>query len=85
MPYQLPEGYFEELSPVLTVVQDGSTYRCPKDILPNFPERMLEKVAAPVPVAKSSRYIAKTRKVLKGNWWKYSVGRSHRRLLPADL
>lgn len=72
MPYQLPEGYFEELSPVLTVVQDGSTYQVPEGYFAEFPKRMLEKVAAPVPVAKVIPIHREDEKVLKGNWWKYS-------------
>jgi hypothetical protein len=62
MPYQVPEGYFDELSPVLTVAQDRATYQAPEGYFAELPKSILEKVAAPVTGGK----------VLKGNWWKYS-------------
>jgi hypothetical protein len=83
MPYRLPEGYFdelsyfEELSPLLTVALHQPTYQVPEGYFAGLPERILEKVTAPVTAA---RVIPMDRdqmrreggKVLKGHWWKYS-------------
>ena len=62
-PYKLPEGYFDEQSPILTVAHDQPTFRVPANYFAGLPETILEKVAAPA---------APSGKVLKGNWWKYS-------------
>jgi hypothetical protein len=72
-PYQVPEGYWEELSPVLSVAQDRSTYQVPEGYFAQLPGRILEKVAEPVGAAKViPMERVETGKVLKGNWWKYS-------------
>jgi hypothetical protein len=77
-PYQLPEGYFDELSPVLTVAHDRSTYRVPEGYFAELPERILEKVVPnvlrPITAAKviPMERAATGGKVLKGHWWKYS-------------
>jgi len=76
-PYRLPEGYFDELSPVLTVARDRSTYQAPDGYFAELPETILEKVAAPVTAAKviPMRRDGMPREggeVLKGHWWKYS-------------
>jgi hypothetical protein len=40
----MPEGYFNELSPVLTVAHEGSTYRVPEGYLDALVAQILEKV-----------------------------------------
>jgi hypothetical protein len=77
MPYRLPEGYFDELSPLLTVARHQPTYQVVEGYFTGLPERMLEKVAAPVTAAKvipmdSESMRREGGKVLKGHWWKYS-------------
>jgi hypothetical protein len=77
MPYRLPEGYFDELSPLLTVARHQPTYQVPEGYFTGLPERILEKVAAPVTAAKVIPLNRESMrreggKVLKGHWWKYS-------------
>jgi hypothetical protein len=86
-PYALPDGYFEEQSPILTVANDRSTYQAPAGYFAGLPERILEKVIEPALAGKVIRMdspAANSReerrnesgKVLKGSWWKYSAAAS---------
>jgi hypothetical protein len=72
-PYQVPEGYWGELSPLLVVAHDRSTYRVPEGYFAGLPEQIIEKVANPVTAARViPMERVETGKVLKGHWWQYS-------------
>jgi hypothetical protein len=71
-PYQLPEGYFEELSPVLTILKDRPTYQVPANYFTGFPAGLLETVSKPASTGKIIPMERQGGKVLKGHWWKYS-------------
>ena len=79
MPYRLPEGYFEEISPVLTLLRGKPTYRAPAGYFEQLESELAPK--AMQPLAKPDMSIASEAKVIpfgrrgklvKGNWWKYS-------------
>src|SRR5580700_7926559 len=72
IPYQVPEGYFEELSPVLAVLRDRPAYAVPEGYFAGLPKSILERVAAPVTAARVIPMNHDGRKVLKGHWWKFS-------------
>jgi hypothetical protein len=68
-PYLLPEGYFDELSPVLTLLKDRPTYEAPVgyfDGLAADATAKMGKVAKVIGIGGRG-------KVLTGNWWKYSA------------
>jgi len=76
-PYQLPEGYFEEISPILTLLRDKPTYQAPA----GYFEQLGSKIAAKAPNSMTGGHrpiaarvipLGSQEKVLKGNWWKYS-------------
>ena len=68
-PYELPDGYFEEISPVLTLLRNKPTYETPVGYFEQLqPVPVAAKVASPAKVFSLDRQ----GKVLKGNWWKYS-------------
>jgi hypothetical protein len=79
IPYRLPEGYFEELSPVLTILRGRLTYQAPAGYFEQLETELSAK--AMQPSAKPARAVAAEakivpfagrEKVLKGHWWKYS-------------
>jgi hypothetical protein len=79
MPYRLPEGYFEEISPVLTLLRGRLTYQAPAGYFEQLESELSAKAIQTS--AKPERSIASEakvvpfghrEKVLKGNWWKYS-------------
>jgi hypothetical protein len=88
-PYQLPEGYLDELSPILTVLKDRPTYKAPVGYFDWLAADATAKIGATqgkgVPhVSKgdgSTKVSAPAKvigigswgKVLTGNWWKYSA------------
>ena len=83
-PYEAPGGYFEELSPVLSVLRDRSTYQAPAGYFTELAPAMMETVAQPAATAKiipmehrelsvhSEPLHGTGGKVLKGHWWKFS-------------
>jgi hypothetical protein len=86
-PYALPEGYFEEHSPILTVAHDRTTYQVPGGYFAGLPARILGMVAEPVAAAKviqinlpaanrRDERSAEKGKVLQGHWWKYTSAAS---------
>lgn len=69
-PYRLPEGYFEEVSPLLTLLKDRSTYQVPVGYFDELATTSLMTTAArPAKVVGMGGRV----KVLTGNWWKYSA------------
>jgi hypothetical protein len=87
-PYVLPEGYFDELSPVLTLLKDRPTYEVPVGYFDGLAADAATKMgrvgkdvlhvssgAAPGKGSGPAKVIGiGTRsKVLTGNWWKYSA------------
>jgi hypothetical protein len=74
-PYQLPEGYFEEISPVLTLVRGKATYQAPAGYFDRLAAETVVKVSeAPVRVpARVVEMGSRKSKAGKGNWWKYSA------------
>ena len=63
-PYQAPEGYFEELSPLLTVCRDKNPYVAPEGYFESFSEVVMARTGQPA-VRKGV--------VRKMGWMKYSV------------
>jgi hypothetical protein len=88
MPFRLPEGYFDELSPVLTVARDIPAYRAPEGYFSELPAELISKATAmtatmtapaagvatiiPIEPVSASATRPGGEKVLKGQWWKYS-------------
>jgi hypothetical protein len=82
-PYRLPEGYFDELSPVLTLLKDRPTYKAPAGYFDGLAADATVKIgriaasngAAPGKSSAPAKVIGiGTRsKELTGNWWKYSA------------
>lgn len=87
MPNHMPEGYFDDLSPVLAVVRSVPAYRAPEGYFAELPaaiaaKAVLETGAAKViPMTSTIPMTALSRgedtrpggqKVLKGHWWKYT-------------
>ncbi len=78
-PYQLPEGYFEEVSPILSVLKDKATYIAPEGYFDYLPAAAKEKAihegihqaihdnagAKVVPIGSRG-------KLVKGHWWKFA-------------
>ncbi len=71
-PYQVPEGYWKELSPLLAVARDKAAYAVPEGYFAALAGQILEKAGEPVGAKVIPMERASTGKVLKGNWWKYS-------------
>jgi hypothetical protein len=78
MPYRLPEGYFEEISPVLTLLRDKPTYQAPAGYFDQLESALSAKAITPArmegPADEGAKVVpfGRQEKVLKGNWWKYS-------------
>jgi hypothetical protein len=76
-PYRLPEGYLDELSPILTVLKDRPTYEAPAGYFDGLAADATAKMGqagndvAPRPAKVIG--IGSRGKVLTGNWWKYSA------------
>jgi hypothetical protein len=66
MPYRLPEGYWDELSPVLTLLKDRPTYAVPVGYFDGLAAEKMGKAAKVIGIGSRG-------KVLTGNWWKYSA------------
>jgi hypothetical protein len=83
-PYRLPEGYFEELSPVLTILRDKPAYAIPQGyfeelspVLTVAHDRSTYQVPEGYFTGLPEKILEKVAepamgKVLKGNWWKFS-------------
>jgi hypothetical protein len=80
-PYQLPEGYFEEVSPILSVLKDKATYIAPGGYFDYLPAAATEKAVNKVFVEISHEIsgdnagakivpIGSRGKLVKGHWWK---------------
>ncbi len=63
-PYQTPEGYFEELSPLLALCRDKNPYVAPEGYFESFSEVVIARTGKP-PVQKGL--------VRRMGWMKYSV------------
>lgn len=63
-PYQAPEGYFEELSPLLAVCRDKNPYAVPEGYFESFAEVVMARTGQPV-LGKGV--------VRRMGWMKYSV------------
>jgi hypothetical protein len=82
-PYGLPEGYFDELSPVLTLLKDRPTYEAPvgyfdglaADATAKMGQAAATNGAAPANVSATAKVIGigSRGRILTGNWWKYSA------------
>jgi hypothetical protein len=76
-PYRLPEGYFEEVSPILALLKDRPTYEAPVGYFDDLAAVVTAKISQPVnqPVHRPAKVIGMGNrvKVLTGNWWKYSA------------
>src|ERR1700744_4056629 len=73
MPYTLPEGYFEEVSPLLTILKEKTTYSIPEEgYFDHFATGVTAKIDRPV-TARGIPIGGRKAKVLNGNWWKYSA------------
>jgi hypothetical protein len=79
-PYRLPEGYFEEISPILSVLKDRATYLAPEGYFDYLPVAATERVIRAVPAMAATTAeggakvvaIGSSGKVVKGHWWKYA-------------
>ena len=74
-PYELPEGYFDELSPVLTLLKDRPTYEAPVGYFDGLAADATAKMGIPVKVSAPAKVIGigSRGRILTGNWWKYSA------------
>jgi len=74
-PYELPEGYFDELSPVLTLLKDRPTYKAPVGYFDGLAADATAKMGIPVKVSAPAKVIGigSRGRILTGNWWKYSA------------
>ncbi len=85
-PYLLPEGYFDELSPVLTLLKDRPTYEAPVGYFDGLAAEATARVGrVEAHTGKGVSYVSKKPtsakvigiggrgRVLRGNWWKYSA------------
>ncbi|HEV2353797.1 MAG TPA: hypothetical protein VGR89_06110 [Puia sp.] len=84
-PYRVPEGYFEDLSPILVVARENAAYRVPDEYFEELspvlsvaaeqgtPYRVPEGYFDALPGTIAAKVVEKVKgRVLKGNWWKYS-------------
>jgi len=76
LPYQTPEGYFEDLSPImapLAEVRGKPLYSVPEDYFDGLAGKILSKVN-PAKVKEPARVIAAPTILLgQRSWWKYSA------------
>ena len=78
-PYRMPEGYFDELSPVLTLLKDRPTYEVPVGYFDGLAADAMAKIGQVAAINDAAHRPAKVigigsrGKVLTGNWWKYSA------------
>ena len=75
-PYEVPEGYFEEISPLLALCRDKNPYAAPEGFFESFPEVVRARTA--VPAFTGDRPGTGEPAVRKGvvrrmSWMKYSV------------
>jgi hypothetical protein len=74
--YRMPEGYFEEFSPILTIARNTNPYTVPEEYFHQLPTEIEEKVLEPQEL--TSRAVKKPAKVVafgsrRTNWLRYSV------------
>jgi hypothetical protein len=72
MPYQTPEGYFEDLSaisPALTDVKDKATYEVPDSYFETLPEMITARVRP----ARTPAKVIPMRRSTRRTWWQYSA------------
>ncbi len=71
-PYYLPEGYFEELSPILTILREKATYSVPVGYFDGLATGVMAKTAQPMAQPKV-KPATKVFSLASHRIWKYSA------------
>lgn len=76
MPYQVPEGYFEEISSLLALCRDKNPYAVPEGFFERFSEVVTARTATPAFTGETpgtGEPVVRTGLVRRMGWMKYSV------------